>query len=98
MTYGQKTKKIIPTTMTYGQNWKLAGGGVDAESQHYSETLSVEVPVFIDDLEINAVKEAYTDKIKADLHSKIRTGKSDSGENKRHILQLLEALNEKFNR
>lgn len=106
-TFIEETEKLIPTMTTYGQNWKLAGGagggggevGND-KSQHHSATLIVEVPVafFIDDLEINAVKEAYTDKIKVNLHSKSRVGKNDLGENKRHILQLLKALDEKFNR
>jgi hypothetical protein len=94
-----------PTMTTYGQNWKLAGGagggevGSD-ESQHRSETLVVEVPVafFIDDLEINAVKEAGKNEIKVNLHSKSRTGNNDFGENKRHILQLLEVLDKKFGR
>ncbi len=99
----EETKKLIPTMTTYGQNWKLAGGGGEVgndESQHGSETLIVEVPVafFIDDLEINAVKEADAGKIKVNLYSKSRTGKSDLGENKRHVLQLLKALDEKFNR
>ena len=102
-TFIEETKNLIPTMTTYGQNWKLIGGGggrIDAESQHHSETLFVEVPVafFTDDLEINAVKEANTDKIKVNLHSKSRVGQSDLGENKRHILQLLKVLDEKFNR
>lgn len=100
----EETKKIIPTMTTYGQNWKLSGGGGSGgvvgneKSHHRSETIMVEVPVtfFIDDLEINAVKESGADKIKVDLHSKSRTGKSDLGENRRHVLQLLEALDEKF--
>ncbi|MEP7037826.1 MAG: DUF1499 domain-containing protein [Acidobacteriota bacterium] len=102
-TFIEETKKIIPTMTTYGQNWKFVGGGGETgndESQHHSETMMVEVPVafFIDDLEINAVKEANTDKIKVNLHSKSRVGQSDLGENKRHVLQLLKALDEKFNR
>ncbi len=104
-TFVEETKKLIPTMTTYGQNWKLAGGGGGGEdgndeSQHHSATLIVEVPVafFKDDLEINAVKKVGTDKIKVDLHSKSRTGKSDLGENKRHIVQLLEALDENFER
>lgn len=101
-TFVEETKKFIPTMTTYGQNWKLIGGsggeGGNEESQNRSATLIVEVPVafFTDDLEINAVNEAHTDKIKVDLHSKSRTGKSDLGENRRHVLQLLEALDEKF--
>ena len=103
-TFIEETKNLIPTMTTYGQNWKLIGGGgggrIDAESQHHSETLLVEVPVafFTDDLEINAENEANTDKIKVNLHSKSRVGQNDLGENKRHILQLLKVLDEKFNR
>ncbi len=103
----EETRKLIPTMTTFGKNWKLSGGAGggggeigNAESQHYSATILVEVPVvfFIDDLEISAVKEAYANTIKVNLHSQSRTGKSDLGENKRHILRLLKALDEKFNR
>ncbi|CAN5341576.1 hypothetical protein BH20ACI1_BH20ACI1_16550 [soil metagenome] len=106
-TFIEETEKLIPTMTTYGQNWKLIGGGGgsggevgNVQSQHHSATIIVEVPVafFTDDLEINAVKESGADKIKVDLHSKSRTGRSDLGENKRHILQLLEAMDEKFGR
>lgn len=102
-----ETKKIIPTLSTYGRNWKLVGGGGGGgssmvfgkkESQHHSATIIVEVPVifFVDDLEINAIKESEKDEINVNVRSASRVGNSDFGENRRHILQILEALDGKF--
>jgi len=100
----EETKKMIPTLTTYGQNWKLSGGGggngtVDEnESQAQSATIIVEVPVvfFTDDLEIDVIKEAIGDEVIVDVRSKSRVGSNDLGENRRHVLQILKSLDEKF--
>lgn len=100
-----ETEKIIPTLSTYGQSWKLVGGGGGGgmtfgknESQYHSATIIVEVPVvvFTDDLEITANEESGKDEITVNVRSASRVGNSDFGENRRHILQILEALDEKF--
>ncbi len=101
-----ETEKIIPTLSTYGRSWKLVGGGGGGgrtfgknESQyHYSATIIVEIPVvvFTDDLEINANEESGKDEITVNVRSASRIGNSDFGENRRHILQILKALDEKF--
>lgn len=104
-TFIEETKNLIPTLSTYGQNWKLNGGAYGSggkssqpENQHRSSTILVAVPVlfFTDDLEINAVKEAEKDEVIVNIRSASRVGKSDLGENKRHVLQILSALDQKF--
>ncbi len=89
-----ETEKIIPTLSTYGQNWRI----VESTTENNSATIKTEVPVvfFTDDLEIKAIKEAEKNEIIVNVHSASRVGKSDLGENQRHILQILEALDEKF--
>lgn len=97
-TFVDETKKIIPTLTTYGQNWKVVGGEDVDKSQSDSAAINVEVPVvfFIDDLKISAVKKPLTNEIEVNVRSGSRVGKSDLGENKRHVRQLLDALDEKF--
>ncbi len=97
-TFVDETKKLIPTLTTYGQNWKAIGGEDVGRSQNDSAAINIEVPVvfFIDDLKISAVKKPLTNEIEVNVRSGSRVGKSDLGENKRHVRQLLTALDEKF--
>ncbi|MGI8640696.1 MAG: DUF1499 domain-containing protein [Pyrinomonadaceae bacterium] len=104
-TFVEETEKLIPTLTTYGQSWKLIGSGGGGggtvggnESQNHSATFIIEVPVafFTDDLEINANKVAGKDELTVNVRSSSRLGKSDLGENRRHVLQILEALDTKF--
>jgi len=84
------TLEIIPGLRKYGANWRLS------ESQTENE-VRAEVPVFMftDDLMVTLKEDG--DSTMVDVHSKTRfPGKSDLGENRRHILQLLAALDEKF--
>ena len=89
-----ETEKIIPTLSTYGKSWRV----VESTTENNSATIKAEVPVvfFTDDLEIKAIKETEKNEIIVNVHSASRVGKSDLGENRRHILQILEALDEKF--
>ena len=89
-----ETEKIIPTLSTYGKSWRV----VESTTENNSATIKAEVPVvfFTDDLEIKAIKETEKNEIIVNVHSASRVGKSDLGENRRHILQILEAFDEKF--
>jgi hypothetical protein len=99
-----ETEKIIPTLSTYGKNWKNGGGGggsgksSDMDWESGSASMLVEVPVFVftDDLNITAEADGETEGITVNVRSASRFGNSDLGENRRHILQLLEVLDEKF--
>ncbi len=88
-------KEIIPTLSTYGGSWKIVG---ESESAEKGKIIKAEIPVvvFTDDLEVY-IKQ-IGDEISIDAKSNSRVGKSDFGENARHINQLLNALDEKLNR
>lgn len=89
-----ETEKIIPTLTKYGQNWRF----ISTSSDETNATIKAEVPVvlFTDDLEIKAENDAEKGEIIVNIRSNSRVGKSDLGENRRHVLQLLAALDEKF--
>ncbi len=93
-TFADKTEKIIPTLATYAQNWRL----ISANVYENSASVKVEVPVlvFTDDLEIKAAQTENTEEISVDVHSKSRVCSSDLGENRRHVLQILAALDKEF--
>ena len=87
-------EKLIPALTSYGQNWKF----VSAEVSENSAAVKAEIPVvfFTDDLEIKAEYDAQTSETLVNLRSASRLGNTDFGENRRHILQILQALDEKF--
>ena len=93
-TFTAETEKLIPSLSTYGQNWKY----MTTESTESSALIKAEVPVvvFTDDLQIKAEKDAASGGINVNVHSNSRVGQSDLGENRRHVLQILEALDKKF--
>lgn len=89
-----ETEKIIPTLSTYGQSWRI----IESKTENNLAIVKAEIPVviFTDDLEIKANFQTGKGEITVDVHSASRVGNSDFGENRRHILQILEALDEKF--
>jgi uncharacterized protein (DUF1499 family) len=93
-TLAAETEKIIPSISTYARNWKLSG----TETTENSTVIRAEVPVvvFTDDLQVKAEKDAQSGAIIVKVHSNSRVGKSDFGENRRHVLQILEALDARF--
>ncbi len=93
-TFVEETKSLVSAQNTYGRNWKIAS----VVSSKNSAAIKAEVPVtfFTDDLEINAVEEAGKDEITVNARSASRVGSSDLGENKRHISQILSAMDEKL--
>jgi len=89
-----ETEKVLPTVSTYGQNWRL----ITTDADENSAQIEVEVSVvfFTDDLKIKA--NFIEGEVSVDVRSASRIGTSDLGENRRHILKLLEILDEKFSR
>ena len=87
-----ETEKIIANQTTYLKSWKL----ISSNATGTTASIKTEVPVviFIDDLEIKV--EVQNDEVLVNVHSNSRVGKSDLGENRRHVLQILEALDKKF--
>jgi len=88
-------EKLIPDLTTYGSRWKLSERRGEDSSEN-RETIRAEVPVvvFIDDLQIELQKEA--NEIVVNARSESRTGDSDLGENRRHLLRILDELDKKF--
>lgn len=93
-TFTSETKTLIPTISNYGQDWKT----IASEATGNSAVIKIEVPViiFTDDLEIKADFDAEKGEVIVNIYSASRLGKSDLGENRRHILQILEVLDEWF--
>lgn len=78
----------IPLLQSYGAAWRVVsseGNVVQAE---------VPVLIFTDDLVVTM--NAKQGGVVLDVRSAARMGKSDLGENRRHVLQLLAALDEKL--
>lgn len=91
-TFAAEAARIVPTLSTYGGSWKYTA----TEQDENSVVIKAEVPVvvFTDDLQIKAEKAA--DGIRVNVRSSSRVGKSDLGENRRHVLKILEALDARF--
>ena len=87
-----ETEKIIAVQTTYLKSWKL----ISSSTAGTTASIKTEVPVvvFTDDLEIKA--ETQNDEVLVNIRSNSRVGQSDFGENRRHVLQILEALDKKF--
>lgn len=87
-------KEILPTLSTYGSNWKI----VNENESGDVFTVKTEVPVivFTDDLEVKVKKSAIEGEVQVDVVSRSRVGKSDFGENARHVRKVLSALDEKL--
>lgn len=86
------TAEVIPTLSSWGSNWKLTENKIENDTA----IIKSEVPVvmFTDDLEVK-IKQTENG-VSVDVRSNSRVGKSDFGENRRHVVQILEALDKKF--
>ena len=93
-------ERILSRQKTYGRSWRVLDTKIEADSV----VVKTEVPVliFIDDLEVKirfAPSENFDStrqKAIINVRSASRTGRSDLGENRRHIEQLLEELDFAF--
>ena len=86
-------KEVIKGLSTWGGAWKLTD-----ETDGGSELrLKAEVPVvvFTDDFEV-IIRETEDGKTAVDARSQSRVGKSDFGENARHVRKFLVAMDEKM--
>lgn len=73
---------------TYGRAWKLDAGAKGAPNQI---AFRVPVIVFTDVLTVSLQSEG-DDKTRVDVESHSQIGQGDFGENKRHVKQILNAL------
>lgn len=90
-------EEIIPALSTYGQSWRLVGTSPDTDPTS-GFIIRAEVPVlfYTDDLEVRVQPDRGGAYWLIHVHSQSRVGKSDLGENRRHIKQFLKALDEKL--
>lgn len=92
----EAVRETIPQLSTYGQSWRLLTETKDGEDR----VIKAEVPVlvFTDDLEVRIKNGPDAEVIRLDVVSRSRVGKSDFGENARHVRKLLESLDQKLSR
>jgi uncharacterized protein (DUF1499 family) len=90
-------EETIPRLSTYGRSWRLAGTTPVADAGGCF-TVQAEVPVllYIDDLAVQVHSDPTNAYWLVDVTSRSRVGKSDLGENRRHVVQLLKALEERI--
>jgi hypothetical protein len=91
------TEETITGLRTYGSRWRLRNTE-QINDPHPVLTIQTEVPVlfFTDDLEVKIQPSSDGRHWLVDVRSASRTGKSDLGENRRHIKQFLSALSKKL--
>lgn len=93
----QTVRNLVPTLRTLGQTWKIVASSTRNESDSNDAVkIRCEVPVlvFTDDLTVSVFAES--NRTRVDVHSQSRVGKGDFGENRRHVAQLLQALDLKL--
>lgn len=90
----EAVEDAIREMSTYGQSWRLVGSEpADGETRIRAE---VPVMMFTDDLEVIVVDGGEEGITRVDVVSRSRVGKSDFGENARHVRKILSALDDKF--
>lgn len=90
----KSAEEIIPTLSSWGGTWKLVENKIEGNSA----IIKAEVPVvcFTDDFVVTIMAQDKSDSVKVDVRSSSRVGKSDFGENRRHVVKFLEAMDQKF--
>ena len=93
----QVAEETISDLKTYGRRWRLREAGQITPPDSIL-TIKAEVPVlvFTDDLEVTIKTSGDGRYWLVDVRSASRTGKSDLGENRRHVRQLIRALDKKL--
>ena len=88
-------REVIQNQTTWGGPWRIIQTARD-ETDLTVRHLDVEVPVlfFTDDLTVTL--RAHGNQTSVDVDSMARVGQGDFGENRRHVLQFLKALDEKM--
>lgn len=90
----KSVEEIVPALSTYFRSWRLVESNANADKNSAAIRVEVPVVIFTDDLKIDLKREG--DETIVNVRSASRIGRNDFGENRRHILQLLEKLDEKF--
>lgn len=95
----QAVERVVPKLKTYGRAWKFQDPKLAPEGAKLGTLiLRIEVPVvvFTDDLQVVGVEDKARGEVEVNVWSRSRVGKGDFGENQRHVLQMLQALDEQL--
>ncbi|MBD0260831.1 MAG: DUF1499 domain-containing protein [Cytophagales bacterium] len=95
--FRQSIEAVVATRTTYGRSWRLAGTTPTPDGGF---AVRAEVPVlfYTDDLEVRVQPDPTGAYWLVDVTSRSRVGKSDLGENRRHVVQLLNSLDAEMER
>jgi uncharacterized protein (DUF1499 family) len=88
----QEIRALVPRLRTYGKTWKIA----DARSDAVILRIEVPVLIFTDDFTVTLSPQNDGASTRVEVRSASRVGKGDFGENRRHIVQFLTALDARF--
>ncbi len=86
-------RSVILSQKTYGKNWTLLFNE-RADDTMTIKRIDAEVPVIVFTDDLTVTLEAMDEGTRVDVISKSRVGKGDFGENRRHVIQFLSALDE----
>ncbi len=89
--FRQSIEAVIAARTTYGRSWRLVGT-TPVPDGGFAVRAEVPVLFYTDDLEVRVQPDPTGAYWLVDVTSRSRVGKSDLGENRRHVVQLLEAL------
>jgi hypothetical protein len=92
--------EIVPRLRTYGRPWRIVSPTplTPQNTMQVVDNIRCEVPVlfFTDDLTITIREQ--NEQTHVDVESRSRVGRGDFGENRRHIIQVLHALDARMNK
>lgn len=93
-------EEIISAQRTYARQWrhKRTREVQDNDAQPTGFEVIIEIPVviFTDDLVITVRSDKTNENVTVDARSASRIGRHDFGENRRHLIQFLHALDRKI--
>lgn len=93
-------EEAIPTLRTYGSHWQTVPEEgfipVSLHDEPVERVIRVVVPVLIFKDDLTVTLHGNSKETTVNVRSASRVGRGDFGENRRHILQLLHALDERL--
>ena len=86
---------VIGEQQTWFRQWRIVPQAeIHAGTPHHQIKVEVSVLFFTDDLTVKI--DASNGKTRLNVESQARVGQGDFGENRRHVVQFLEALDERL--
>ena len=90
----QTARTVAGTQTTWLRSWRVVPQGeISSGTPHHEIKVEVPVLIYTDDLTIH-IDTDEKGRTRVNVESKSRVGKGDFGENQRHVVQFLTALDE----